>query len=148
MINRITHTALITLMMLISVSVNAQFVAIRLDLPAGINFNAQVLEPRVGGSWENSKAKVWVGIESQENLSFLLDIAYPNREILPSPEAYFLNDGTGDFEKAVKLGIEVQELRISNHPTLIQNMVPRPSYIQAWLGLPLLNGIIIKIEYP
>lgn len=148
MINRITHIVLITLLMLISVPANAQFVAIRLDLPAGINFNAQVLEPRVGGSWENSKAKVWVGIESQENLSFLLDITYPDREILPSPEAFFLNDGTGDFEKSVKLSTAIQELRIRNQPKLIRNMVPRPSYIQAWLGLPLLNGITIKIEYP
>lgn len=148
MTNRITHIALITFLMLISVSTHAQFVAIRLEVPAGIHFNAQVLEPREGGTWENSKAKIWVGIESQENLSFLLDIDFPDAEILPSPEAYFLNDTTDDFEKAMKLGSEPQELKMRDHPNLIRKMIPRPTHIQAWLGLPLLNGTTIKIEYP
>lgn len=134
--------------MLVSESVQAQFVAVRLELPAGIQFYAGVLKTIEGGTWENSKAKVWVGIESQENLTFLLDIDFPDREILPSPEANFLNDGTADFEKASNLDSTVQELRMSTHPNLIRHMDPRPTHIQAWLGLPFINGITIKIEYP
>ncbi len=129
-------------------SVHAQAVVIRIDIPAGVNFNAQVTEPMEGGTWENRKAKLWMEIEAQENLTLLLDIVYPDREILPLPEADFLNDGTNDFEKAIKLGGGTQRLRMSNDPNLIRTMDPRPTSLQAWLGIPVLNGISIKIEYP
>lgn len=148
MIKHLIHIVPIILLMLISASVHGQYVNIRLELPAGIHFNAQVLDPMEGGTWENSKAKVWVGIESQENMTILLDLDFPEREVLPSPEAYFLNDGTNDFEKAIQLNQGTQELRMMDYPKLIRDMIPRPTHIQAWLGLPVLNGMTIKIEYP
>ena len=147
MIKRIFHIAQISFLILFSASVQAQFVNIRLELPAGILFNARVLDPREGGTWENSKAKVWVGIEAQENLTLLLDLEYPPGEILPPPEAYFLNDGSADFETAERLGTKTQELHLSNSRLLIRNIIPRPTYLQAWLGLPILKGLTIKIEY-
>ncbi|WP_158587701.1 hypothetical protein [Algoriphagus lacus] len=148
MTKHLIHIALLILSMVIPVSVQAQFVSIRLELPAGIHFNAQMLDPMEGGTWENSKAKIWVGIESQENLTLLLDLEYPEGEILPAPEAYFLNDGTNDFEKALKLIQGSHELLMNSTALLIQNLDPRPTHIQAWLGLPVLNGITIKLEYP
>ncbi|MBA4300513.1 MAG: hypothetical protein C0433_10490 [Cyclobacterium sp.] len=142
------HIAVMVFLTVMGTLAHAQVVAIRLEIPAGINFSAQVLDPMEGGTWENSNAKVWVGIEAHENLTFLLDLVFPEREILPPPEAYFLNDGSADFETASKLGVGSQELQMKNLPRLIRNMEPRPSQLQAWLGLPTLNGIKIKIEYP
>jgi hypothetical protein len=126
----------------------AQFVAFRLELPAGINFNSQVLDPMTGGTWEKNKAKIWIELEARENMTFLLDLKFPEREILPEVEAYYLNDGTADFEKASLLISGFQELVINNQPKLIRHRIPRPIHLRAWLGLPMLQGLIIIIEYP
>jgi hypothetical protein len=126
----------------------AQFVAFRLELPAGINFNSQVLDPMTGGTWEKNKAKMWIELEARENMTFLLDLKFPEREILPAVEAYYLNDGTSDFEKASLLLSGFQELVINNQPKLIRHRIPRPIHLRAWFGLPMLQGLIIKIEYP
>lgn len=142
------HIALLISLMGMATLNQAQVVAIRLEIPAGIHFNAIVLDPMEDGTWENSKAKVWVGIESQENLSFLLDLEFPKGEILPPPEAYFLNNGSSDFELATLLIQGTNELQMINPPKLIRNMVPRPTHLQAWLGIPVLKGIRIKVEYP
>lgn len=148
MIKVLQHIAPIICLMGIGTLAQAQFVAIKLEVPAGVNFNAQVAEPMAGGTWENNKAKVWIGLEAQENLSFLLDLELPEGEILPSPEAYFLNDGSADFEQASRLKWDVQEVQMITPSKLIRNIVPKTTYLQAWLGLPVLKGIIVKIEYP
>lgn len=148
MIKVVKHIALIVCLMGIGTLAHAQFVAIRLELPAGVNFNSQVVDAMDGGTWEKDKAKVWIGIEARENLSFLLDLELPEREIQPPPEAYFLNDGSSDFEQAINLEWGVQELQMITPSKLIRNLVPRTSHLQAWLGLPVLKGITVKIEYP
>lgn len=101
-----------------------------------------------GGTWENSKAKVWVGMETRENLTILLNLEFPEREITPPLEAYFLNDGSADFENALDLKAGLQELKMNRQPVLVRNINPRPPYLKAWLGLPVINGVMIKIEYP
>jgi hypothetical protein len=148
MIKVIRHIALIFCVMGIGTVAHAQFVAIRLELPAGVNFNAQVVGAMAGGTWENNKAKVWIGIEASENLSFLLDLELPEGKILPPPEAYFLNDGSSDFEQASNLKWGVQELQLITPSKLIRNIVPKTNHLQAWLGLPILKGVSVKIEYP
>ncbi len=148
MTKAIRHIVLLISLMGLGTIAHAQVVAIRLEIPAGVNFNAQVLDPMVGGTWENSKAKVWLGIEAQENLTFLVDVEFPQGEILPTPEAYFLNDGSSDFELTTHLRKGTHELQMINTPKLIRNINPRPTHLQAWLGLPVLKGIKIKIEYP
>jgi len=148
MSKRFRHSALLMGLFLIPGLAQAQFVKFRLEIPAGIQFSGQVLDSMEGGTWENSKAKVWLGIQGHENLTILIDLEFPEGEILPPPEAYFLNDGSADFETARKLSIGSQELQLKNLPRLIRNMEPRPAILQAWLGLPILNGIKIKIEYP
>lgn len=148
MIKVIRHIALIFCLMGIGKVAHAQFVAIRLELPAGVNFNSQVVDAMAGGTWEKDKAKVWIGIEASENLSFLLDLELPEGEILPPPEAYFLNDGSSDFEQATNLKWGVQELQIISPSKLIRNIVPKTIHLQSWLGLPILKGILVKIEYP
>lgn len=142
------HIALLILLMGIGSYARGQFVAIRLELPAGVNFNTQVLDPMAGGTWENNKAKVWMGLQTSENLTLLLEIGFPDGEIIPLLEAFFLNDGSSDFEQATQLLSGVQELQIMNSKKLIRNMTPRPTHLQAWLGLPMVKGLTLKIEYP
>lgn len=148
MIKAFRNIALLILLMGIGSHVQAQFVAIRLEIPGGVNFNAQVLDPMTGGTWENDKAVVWIGLETSENLTLLLEMGSPEREILPPLEAYFLNDGSSDFEQGTQLRSGVQELQIMNSRQLIRNMNPRPTHLQAWLGLPMVKGLTLKIEYP
>ena len=148
MTKAIRNIALLTVLLAWSTLAHAQFVSFRLEIPAGMNFSGQVTESMEGGTWEKTKSKIWIKLETFENLSFLVDVDFPEGEILPPPEAYFLNDGSADFEKAGRLKPGNHELQMISPPKLIRNMDPRPKNFQSWLGLPVLNGIRIKIEYP
>ena len=142
------HIAAFLLLSLLASAVQAQFVAIRLEIPAGVQFSTQVMDPASGGTWENGKARKWVELQANENLSILVQLQLPAREIQPAPEALFLNDGSADFEKAVALNLTSPELYLSNTPRLIRYMKPMPTQIKAWLGIPAIEGLMIKIEYP
>lgn len=142
------HIVPLFLLVLLTHSAQAQFVAIRLEIPAGVQFSAQVMDPIEGGTWEKTKARRWVELEGDENLSILVQVQLPNREIQPAPETLFLNDGSADFEKATQVGFKPSELFLSNNSRLIRNMNPIPRSINAWLGLPVIDGLTIKIEYP
>ena len=142
------HIALLILMVMLSTVARAQFVAIRLEIPAGVQFSSQVMDPLEGGTWEKTKAKRWVGLEADENLSILVQMDLPEREIQPLPEAYFLNDGSSDFEEAFMLSINSFEVILSDTYQLIRYMKPIPTKVKAWLGIPVIDGLTIKIEYP
>lgn len=129
-------------------SLNAQVVNIRLEIPAGVSYESVVLDPLLGGSWEKNKAKAWISLDTRENLSFLLEVKTPDRKIEPAFEIYFLNNGTADFEMARKLSTGIHELQMINPPRLIRNMDDAPAFLRAWLGVPLINGLKFKIEYP
>lgn len=142
------HIVPLFLLVLLTHSAQAQFVAIRLEIPAGVQFSAQVMDPIEGGTWEKTKARRWVELEGDENLSILVQVQLPDREIQPSPETLFLNDGSSDFEEAILLDINSAEVSLANSSRLIRYMNPIPRSIKAWLGLPLIDGLTIKIEYP
>lgn len=148
MTKRLIHIASVMLLVLVSTLAKAQFVAIRLEIPAGVQFSSQVMDPLEGGTWEKSKAKRWIGLEADENLSILVQMDLPQREIQPAPEAYFLNNGSSDFEEAILLDINSAEVSLANSSRLIRYMNPIPRSIKAWLGLPVIDGLTIKIEYP
>lgn len=143
-----TPVAFVFILMLISAASQAQFVAIRLEIPAGVQFSAQVMDPAPGGTWENSKARKWVQLQANENLSILVQLQLPAREIQPTPAVFFLNDGSADFDQAVELNLTSPELYLSDIPRLIRYMKPMPLQIKAWLGIPVIDGLTIKIEYP
>ena len=46
------HIVPLFLLVLLSSSAYAQFVAIRLEIPAGVQFSSQVMDPIEGGTWE------------------------------------------------------------------------------------------------
>ncbi len=148
MTKRCRHILLILGLCLISAFARAQAVSFRLEIPAGVSFPSRVLEPVGGKTWENDKALVWIEILAQENLGFLLDLDFPEGEIEPQLEAFFLNDGTASYENAKQLLEGIQELQMINPPKLIRNADLRPPHYQAWLGLPVARGITVKIEYP
>jgi hypothetical protein len=135
----------------------AQFVAIKLEVPAGSTFKSLVVDPMQGGgswqtseasSWETSKAITWIEIKVPENLAFLLDIQYPERSVEPLLESFFLNNGTSNFKESVSLKSGSQAVLMNKSGKVIRNMNPRPLALSAWLGLPMTRGITIKIEYP
>lgn len=142
------YIALLILMVMLGTEAKAQFVAIRLEIPAGVQFSAEVMDPLEGGTWEKTKAKRWVELEADENLSVLVQLQLPQREIQPGPEAYFLNDGSSDFEKASLLDLKSSEVRLSDTAMLMRYRDPMPRSIKAWLGLPVIEGLTIRIEYP
>ncbi|MCU0402128.1 MAG: hypothetical protein MUE75_14170 [Algoriphagus sp.] len=142
------HIALLIFMVMLSTVAKAQFVAVRLEIPAGVQFSAQVMDPLEGGTWEKTKAKRWVELEADENLSVLVQLQLPQREIQPATEAFFLNDGSSDFENASLLDLESSEVRLSATAMLMRYMNPVPRSIKAWLGLPVIDGLTIRIEYP
>lgn len=126
----------------------AQFVTIKLEIPGGASFKSQLVDPMKGGSWEKSRAVTWIEIKVPENLAFILEIQYPKRTIEPPLESFFLNNGTSNFEESVPLKNGIQALLINKSSTVIRLMNPRPIALAAWLGLPLAEGITVKIEYP
>lgn len=148
MTKRLIHIASVILLVLVSTLAKAQFVAIRLEIPAGVQFSSQVMDPLEGGTWEKTKAKRWVGLEADENLSILVQMDLPEREIQPAPEAYFLNDGSSDFEESFRLNVNSSEVSLSDTYQLIRYMKPIPTKVKAWLGIPVIDGLTIKIEYP
>lgn len=148
MTKQLLHIASVMLLVLVSTMAKAQFIAIRLEIPAGVQFSSQVMEPLEGGTWEKTKAKRWVGLEADENLSILVQMDLPQREIQPAPEAYFLNDGSSDFEEAFTLSINSSEVILSDTYQLIRYMKPMPTKVKAWLGIPVIDGLTVKIEYP
>lgn len=144
----IKHIVLLAALLLSTSVARAQFLNFRLEIPAGVSYSAQVLDPRTGGTWENNKSKVWIEIQASENISYLLELDFPEKAIQPTPEAFYLNDGSNDFESAPHLREGVQELQMSFPSKLIRNTDPRATFFKAWLGLPKLSEISIRIEYP
>jgi hypothetical protein len=125
----------------------AQFVNIRIEIAPGVNFSSQVVQGNPEGTWEKDQARVWIQIGAQDNLSLLIELSYPDREILPRPFALFLNDGSSNFENSSILISGKSRVDFVDPPVLIRNQKPRPQHFTSWLGLPRLDGIHLKIEY-
>jgi hypothetical protein len=148
MIRHWTKIAILLILTLPFGVAKAQFVTIKLEIPGSIQFESIVVDPMKGGSWETSKAITWIEIKAPENLAFVLDIYYPERAIEPPPESFFLNNGTSNFEESVSLKNGSQAVLMNKSGKVIRNMKFRPLALSAWLGLPMIKGIAIKIEYP
>ncbi len=148
MIKHWTKIAILLILMLPYGVAKAQFVTIKLEIPAGAAFKSQVVDPMKGGSWEKSRAITWIEINMPENLTFLLDIQYPELIVEPPLKSFFLNNGTSNFEESISLKNGRHIVIMNKSGKVIQNMKPRPLALSAWLGLPMTEGIAIKIEYP
>jgi len=148
MIKHCFKIAILLILMLPYGVANAQFVTIKLEIPGSVQFESIVVDPMKGGSWEKSKAITWIEVKAPENLTFVLDIQYPERIVEPPLESFFLNDGTSNFEESIALQHGSQAVVINKSGKVIRNTDPRLLALTAWLGLPMTRGIAIKIEYP
>lgn len=120
-----------------------QFVKLRLEIPAGVNFDSKIIEQNPQGS---DQQMIWMEIVANENLTILFDLR--QEDTGKSHEVFFLNDGTVNFSNAGKLPSGSQRLQLHNSGLLIRNIKPMTNRIHAWLGLPVAGGLIGRIEYP
>ena len=148
MIKNWASVGLIVILMLSVGAVQAQFVRINLEIPAGTTFESQVIDPVDGESWEKSRAMKWIEIVVPENLVLLLDVGLPARKVDPPLESFFLNNGSSNFDESNSLRSGSQWVQMRQWGKLIRDTSPRPPALSAWLGLPMTSGITIKIEYP
>lgn len=124
----------------------AQFVNFRIEIVPGVNFISNV-NGDPNGTWEKNQSRVWIGLEVQDNSPLLVEISYPNREFTIQPDMHFLNDGSSDYENAVCLTKKISRVLPISPSKLIRNQYPRPQAYLAWLGLPKMEGVYLKIEY-
>ncbi|WP_343849598.1 hypothetical protein [Algoriphagus jejuensis] len=148
MIKNWARIGLLMTWMLSAGAVQAQFVTIKLEIPAGTTFASQVIDPINGESWEKSRAMKWIEIVVPENLVLLLDVGFPARKVDPPLESLFLNNGSSNFDESNSLRSGSHWIQMRQWGKLIRHTSPRPPALSAWLGLPMTNGITIKIEYP
>ena len=145
------HIVFLTGIYLFGLPAQAQFINFRLEIPAGVNYTTSLLSPlvevehRPDGQQGKSPARVWIGMQAQENLSFLLEVREENG---PRVETLFLNDGSSNFEQARILASGLQTLQMRIPAWLMRNLKPRPPYLLAWLGLPQRKDVQVIIEYP
>jgi hypothetical protein len=132
--------------------VQAQFLNIRINIPAGMMFSKNPSQKVFGGIAGNAGQDqipiTWIAMESMENLSFLVSIENQNTDQGQVPKGFYINQSGWDLSEARELFPGPNQLTIDNRHLLIRNISPRVSFLQAWLGIPSNKSLIIKIEYP
>ncbi|MCH6200333.1 hypothetical protein MMU07_12145 [Aquiflexum sp. LQ15W] len=125
-------------------TVEAQMVNVRLVLPAGVNFNPRIIEAKPKGGETGLR---WVEMVVQENIHLTVSLKsdYTGKDITET--LYVLNNGTVDFRTATKHEAGEASFQFDNRGMLIRNTKPKVQQIRAWLGIPILPGIITAIEY-
>lgn len=136
----------------ISLTSQAQFLNIRIDIPAGMVFSNDPRDKVFGGMAGNTEQGpipiTWIAMESMENLSFLVSIENQDPDQGYSPKGYYINQSGWDMSAARELFPGPNQLTIDNRNLLIRNISPKVSFLHAWLGIPNHRPLTIKIEYP
>src|SRR5690606_37087361 len=78
-------------------TVMGQFVNIRLELPAGVQFETQVVKTNLKSHGEEI---IWMKMAAQENLTFLLGRSHSDAGKTEDLPIYYLNDGSDNFPQA------------------------------------------------
>jgi hypothetical protein len=135
-----------------SLTSQAQFLNIRINIPAGMVFSDDPRDKVFGGMAGNTEQGpipiTWIAMESMENLSFLVSIENQNPDQGHSPKGYYINQSGWDLSVARELFPGPNQLTIDNRNLLIRNISPKVSFLHAWLGIPSNRSLTIKIEYP
>jgi hypothetical protein len=135
-----------------SLQTQAQFLNIRINIPAGMVFSEDPRESVFGGMAGNADQGpvpiTWIAMESMENLSFLVSIENQNPDKEMSPNGFYINQSGWDMSAARELFPGPNQLTIDNRNLLIRNISPKVSFLHAWLGVPSNRSLTIKIEYP
>lgn len=118
-----------------------QFVNIRLELPAGVRFESQILRTNLKSHGEEI---VWIEMVAQENISFLLSYSYEDATRDRPLTVYFINDGSTDFAHAKKHSGSRFFLKMNESNWIRRNSRRIPN---AWLGLPNTKKTTYYLEY-
>jgi len=124
--------------------VEAQMVSVRMVLPAGVNFNPRIVmtQPR-----EGEIGLRWVEMVVQENIHITVILKEDNSGLELRKTLYVVNNVTADFGSASKYESGNTSFQMDNRGMLIRNIRPQMQQVRAWLGIPVLPGIITVIEY-
>ncbi|WP_258424260.1 hypothetical protein [Aquiflexum gelatinilyticum] len=125
-------------------TVEAQMVNVRLVLPAGVNFNPRIVEAKPK---EGETGLRWVEMVVQENIHLIVSLKSDDTGKDITETLYVLNNGTADFRTATKHEAGEASFQFDNRGMLIRNAKPKVQQMRAWLGIPVLPGIITAIEY-
>jgi hypothetical protein len=144
----------------------AQFIRLTLNIPVGFDMNVGagapvVIEPLSEASQSASQIKAsgaskgvgkplrWIEMRSRENVPFSLAFRPEFSGSRPAGlfEVYYLNDGSTNFNQAVRLNQRRNVLQFFSLPKLMADMPQGTPYFTAWLGVPANRGGVITIEY-
>lgn len=136
----------------VNLRLQAQFLDIRIHIPAGVNFSHDSPRKVINGIAGNTQQEItpitWIAMEAMENLSFLVSLENQEPDQDQLPTGYYLNHQIWDLSEVVELFPGINQLTIDSRKLLIRNINPKISTLQAWLGIPTDKPIHIKIEYP
>lgn len=122
----------------------AQMVGVRLVLPAGVNFNPKIIVPKPN---EGEQAMRWVEMVVQENINVTVSLKEDTSEKDLKKTIYIVNNGSSDFESALRFDSGKTSFQMDNIGLLIRNIKPDIQQVRAWIGIPILPGIKTTIEY-
>lgn len=146
MIDKIYPIACMFLLLLWSSGeVMGQFVRLRLEIPAGMSFDAKVIAPNPQNPYQQM---VWIEMVANENLTVLFDLRQEDTGEFHESGVFYLNDGSVNFAFAKPLSTGSQKLQFDKRGLLIRNIEPMTNKLHAWLGLPAAKGLIATLEYP
>lgn len=119
-------------------------VGVRLVLPAGVNFNPKIIVPKPK---EGEQAMRWVEMVVQENINVTVHLKEDPSERDLKKTIYIVNNGSSDFESALRFDSGKTSFQMDNIGLLIRHIKPDIQQVRAWIGIPILPGIKTTIEY-
>jgi hypothetical protein len=124
--------------------VEAQMVSVRMILPAGVNFNPRIImnQPK-----EGETGLRWAEMVVQENIHVTVSLKADDSGLGLKEPLYVVNNGTADFGRASKYESGKTSFQLDHRGLLIRNIRPQVQQVRAWLGIPVLPGIVTVIEY-
>jgi hypothetical protein len=144
---KILCKTIIVVFVLSTSPLQAQFIRLTLNIPAGVEVNPnpippQILEPPIkepGGFGYRSSLNPgvrWIELRAKENISIAV-LFTPNVRRSPGINTvFYLNDGTSNFSKAIQLRNGTNELRMYAEPVMIKNIPGELTTLSSWLGMP------------
>jgi hypothetical protein len=148
------HLILLTLLSALGYgnSLNAQFLNIKIAIPAGVNFTTntatKVFSESAGTAYYGQAPTTWIAMETMENLSFLVSISNQDEEQDEVPKGHYISESNWNSAEAKEMTPGLNQLVVDKRNLLIKNIYPKTSFLQGWLGISSNKALHITIEYP
>lgn len=132
---------------------SAQFLNIKIAIPAGVNFTAntsasKVFSERADTDYYGQAATTWIAMETMENLSFLVSITNQDGAQEDLPKGFYISESTWNSTEATEITPGFNQFMVDKRNLLIKNIYPKTSFLQGWLGVSSNKALHITIEYP